>query len=292
MQETTKKLIWKSKPNRFYKNNSYICFGLAVILSVLPLLIFPFSVIMEWRWGLAFYAIFYSIMIPLSIFLVLLGLNFLQTHLGISQIGLKVKRSALNPRKKFIPFNDIENIELKEINPTKYSSKFSKKLLYDLEQNPDLLKTGDYIYLVIKTKNGKPYNIRGSYISEIRKTKELIEDEKRKSIIAKPKKIEKPLEEPEKKFKKKEKSVKKISAKKPKPKVKDPEIKSIPVIATIKKEKEVSEKIEPEITSKPLKGNPSEQVDTKKLPTDLCKYCGAKISGSGVFCIKCGKKLK
>lgn len=187
-------------------------------------------------------------MIPLTIFLILLGLNFLQTHIGIYQNGLKIKRSALNPRKKFIPFNDIENIELKKIEPTNYSSKFSKRLLYDLDQNPELIKTGDYISLVIKTKSGTPYNIRGSYLSEINKTKELIEIEKRKSIAIKPKKIKKIPEVLEKKPKKKEKQL--------------------------------------------LDGIPSEHVVPKKLTTYFCKYCGTKISGSGAFCIKCGKKLK
>lgn len=292
MQEATKKLVWKSKPSKFYKYNSYIYFGLAVSLIILPVLFFPLSMILEWRWGLAFYVIVYSIIIPPTIFLVLLGLNFLQTHLGIYPNGLKIKRSALNPRKKLIPFNDLENVELKEIKPTNYSSKISKRLLYDLEKNPKLLKTGDYVSLVIKTKNGKPYNIRGSYISEITKTKELIEIEKTRTLTIKPKIIKKPLKEHEKKPRKKEKSVKIIRVKKSKPKVNVPENEIIPAVKTFKKEEGISVKDNPEITSQPLNNKKSVYVEPKKLPTYFCKSCGTKISGSGVFCIKCGKKLK
>lgn len=256
--------IWESKVNPYFKRNKYIFYILTIFLILVPILFFPINLIADMLWGSFFYSLVYFICLPLIILFLILGLTFTRKYLVVYEKGIKIKLNPLNPfsRKKRLLFSQIKKIEIENKEPIIYKNKISRFLLYEPDSTSTIKDSGDFTVFSVLTNEGKIFKARSSFISEPKVAKNIISrhitkkiETEPKLITKKPLKKAKVLKHPKKPMKLKEK-----------------------VLIQEEKIKE-KETIEPK------------EEESKEEKGDYCKFCGAKLTGTKIFCIKCGKKM-
>ncbi|MFX0136998.1 MAG: zinc ribbon domain-containing protein [Candidatus Hodarchaeota archaeon] len=245
MKNDLGKKIWKSDLNPYYKRNKYIFFTLVIVILILPLIMFPISILADMFWSPFFYILIYSVCLPLVLLFLILGFTFSRKYLVIYQQGIKFKTNPINPfsKKKILRFNQIKEINIEHETPRIYKNRISKFLFYDTDSSSLLKTTGDYNTLSILTNTNELLKIRESFITDLENTKKLILKQKSEVKEIQPQIIVKEVS-------------KKAVGKLAKSKIKKPK-KAIAI---------------------PVDGN-------------YCKFCGTQLSGSKIFCIKCGKKV-
>lgn len=216
-------------------------------------------------WGSFFYSLIYILCLPLILLFFILSLAFSRKYLIVYEKGIKIKLNSLNPfsRKKRLFFNQIKTIEIVTMEPIIYKNKISKFLLYEPDSISAIKKSGDFTVISVLTNEGKIFKARSSFISEPKVAKNIISRQMTKKIEIEPKIIPK-------------KTLKKVKVLK-KPSKKPIKLKEKVLIQ--------EEKIKEKETVKPKEEEDEEEKG------DYCKFCGAKLTGTKIFCIKCGKKM-
>lgn len=244
--------IWESKINPYFKRNKFIFYILTAFLVFVPILFFPINLIADMLWGSFFYSLIYFLCLPFIILFSILGLTFSRKYLKIYERGIKIKINPLNP------FSKKKKIMYNQIKTIELGT--TEPIIYNNKISKFLLYEPDSISTIKKTGDYSVISIITNDGKIFTTRNSFISElEIARNIISR--QISKKIDvEP------------KIIIKKP--------LKKVKVVKPAKKLK---------FDKKPiLKVDKEEDAEEKG---DFCKFCGAKLPGAKIFCIKCGKKM-